>query len=178
MNALGRNQFCRNETARMILLTINVTFTFIASASVSHVFYVQWKNLINTIGRTSLWTVPSVLSHNCKLLSARIFFRSSWLPVEFLPVVAAIQIESLKDTITFSHLLIRVRLGLCWSCHNLSVTHTNWPSTTMFSLLITLHTSTLSWLAINNLLSSSVGDLFSEETFFICCFSPNMSYHY
>lgn len=45
-----------------------------------------------------------------------------------------------------------------WRCHNLSVTHTNWPSNTMFSLLITLHTSRLSWLAINNLLSSSLGD--------------------
>lgn len=29
MNAVGRNQFCRTETARMIPLTINVTFTFI-----------------------------------------------------------------------------------------------------------------------------------------------------
>lgn len=65
-----------------------------------------------------------------------------------------------------------------WSCHNLSVTHTNWPSNTMFSLLITLHTSRLSWLAINNLLSSLVGDVWVKKLFFICCFSPNVSYHY
>lgn len=61
-----------------------------------------------------------------------------------------------------------------WCCHNLSVTHTNWPSNTMFFLLITLHTSRLSWRAINNLLSSSLGEDLVKKLLYLL-FSSKLS---
>lgn len=119
MNALGRNQFCRNETARTMFLTINVTFAVIAGATVSHGFYVQSKGLINIV-----WPHFELRPLFCHIIAIYyqqgflfiylfIFCQEQLVAGEFPQVVAAIQIESLKDTITFSHLLIRVRLGLC-----------------------------------------------------------------
>ena len=112
-----------NETARMILLTINITFAFIAGATASHGLHVQSKGaLLILYGHTSLWTVPCVLSHNCKLLSAGIYlkkkkkFPSRWAAVCcWIPCALwhPSKWSPSKDTITFSHLLIRVRPGLC-----------------------------------------------------------------
>lgn len=96
-------------------LTINVTFTFIAGASVSHGFYFQSKGFINIV-----WPHFTL---NCALCFVtftnhyqRGFFfllGSSWLLFCSSQFVAAVQIDCLKDTVTFSHLLIRVRPGLC-----------------------------------------------------------------
>ena len=64
-----------NETARTILLTIDITFAFNDGATASRGLHVQSKGaLLILYGHTSLWTVPCALSHNCKLLSAGIYF--------------------------------------------------------------------------------------------------------
>lgn len=115
MNAVGRNQFCRTETARMIPLTFNVTFTFIECVpwilcSVKRPFKYCMATLCFEPCPVFCHVIANYYRHSFFFSSQAAGFLSS---VEFHPVVAAIQMELLKDTITFSHLLITVRLGLC-----------------------------------------------------------------
>ena len=172
-----------NETARMILLTINITFAFIAGATASHGLHVQSKGaLLILYGHTSLWTVPCVLSHNCKLLSAGIYLKKKKksLPDEQLFAVeflarCGIHPNGVPQK-TQSHFLIfllesgrdyvELPQFICDS-HKLTLRR---------NVLIT---SKLSWLALNDSLTSFCGgDVAVKELFlFISCLSLNESCH-